>query len=316
MPHTAAKPESVAAPAVAAREKVQFPSGDDRCVAWHYAGTNGACVVMAGGLAVAKEPGTDLFAARFHKAGFSVLAFDFRGLGESGGSARQVVRMRDQQADYRAAIRFAQELPEVDPAKVAGWGFSASGGHLFVLAARVPELCAAIAVSPLADGLAAMPNALRHMTPLAALRLNTRALLDAVGGRLGRDPLLIPLAGRRGEVASLTTPDSLTYAEALNPGDRYPAWQQAVAARSAMRLGFYRPGRFAAHARCPLLVVVPEADGVAPSGPAVRAAQRAPRGEVFRVPGGHYAPLLSGHEAAVEAQLEFLGRTVLNADPR
>ena len=72
------------------RVKVRFASGDAECVAWHYLGTNGACVVMAGGGAVTKEPGTDLFAKRFNEAGFSVLAFDYRRLGGSGGRPRQV----------------------------------------------------------------------------------------------------------------------------------------------------------------------------------------------------------------------------------
>ena len=42
------------------REKVRFASGATECVAWHYPADNGACVIMAGGLAVTKEPATDL----------------------------------------------------------------------------------------------------------------------------------------------------------------------------------------------------------------------------------------------------------------
>ncbi len=44
----------------AQREKVHFLSGDAEWAAWHYRGTNAACVLMAGGGAVTKEPGTDL----------------------------------------------------------------------------------------------------------------------------------------------------------------------------------------------------------------------------------------------------------------
>ncbi len=297
--------------ATSTRENVHFPSGGDECAAWHHPGDSGACVVMAAGLAVAKEPGTDRFASRFHDAGFSVLAFDFRRLGESGGHPRQVVRLADQQADFAAAVGFARTLPEVDPGRVAIWGFSLSGGHVFPVAARTPSLGAAVAVSALADGPAAAPNALRHTTPLSALRLNARAALDAVGGLLGRDPLLVPLAGERGTVAALTTPDSLKGAGALNPGDRYPEWQQAVAARSAVRIGLYRPGRHAPQVSCPLLVLATEDDGVAPPAPAIRAGERAPHGEVVRMPGGHYAPLLDGHDRATEIQLEFLRRHLL-----
>ena len=60
------------------RKKARFISGDTECAAWHYPGTNGACVIMAGGGAVTKEPGTDLFAKRFHEAGFTILALDYR----------------------------------------------------------------------------------------------------------------------------------------------------------------------------------------------------------------------------------------------
>ena len=58
--------------------------------------------------------GTDLFARRFNDAGFTVLAFDFRRLGESGGQPRQVVRIREQLADWQAPIDCASALPGVD----------------------------------------------------------------------------------------------------------------------------------------------------------------------------------------------------------
>ena len=106
------------------REKVRFISGDTECAAWRYPGTNGACVIMAGGGAVIKEPGTDLSAKRFHDAGFAVLAFDYRRLGESGGQPHQVVRIRERLTGWQAAIAFAAGLPEVDPARLAIWGFS------------------------------------------------------------------------------------------------------------------------------------------------------------------------------------------------
>jgi uncharacterized protein len=54
---------------------------------------------MTGGFAVTKEPGTDLFARRFHQAGFAVLAFDYRHLDESGG---QPVRSRGSASSWPA----------------------------------------------------------------------------------------------------------------------------------------------------------------------------------------------------------------------
>ncbi len=299
-------------PALTQREKVHFVSGDTECAAWHYPGTNGACVIMTGGFAVTKEPGTDLFAKRFHDAGFAVLAFDYRRLGESGGQPRQVVRIRDELADWQAAIGLAARLPGVDPARLAIWSFSSSGGHVFRVAARNPVLGAAIAQTPNADGLAVSRNAARYTTPLAMLRLTGRGVADALGGLAGRRPRLVPLVGEPGTVAVLSTPDALDGGKALDWGNRYPDWQQAAAARSALRLAFYRPGRYASRVRCPLLVVVCDQDQTVLAGPAAAAAHRAPRGELVRLPGGHYQPFLDGHERAVEAELSFLSRHLLD----
>jgi uncharacterized protein len=294
------------------RQKVHFQSHGTTCAAWHYPGTNGACVVMAGGGAVTKEPGTDRFAARFHDAGFSVLAFDYRRLGESGGEPRQIVRMGEQQADWRAAIEFARSLPEVEPSKVAIWGFSLSGGHIFPVAAGDPQLGAAIAQTPLADAPAVSGKAMKHQTLLASLRLAGRGVLDFVGGVFGREPRLVPLVAKRGTVAMLSTPDAQDGPRALDPDQRYADWQQEIAARSVLRIGFYRPGRYAPQIQSPLLVLACDDDQTAYPGPAARAAERAPRGELVRLPGGHYEPFMGGHDMAAEIQLDFLRRHLLD----
>jgi uncharacterized protein len=301
---------------VGARVKVRFGG---ELAAWHYPGTNGGCVIMTGGLAVTKEPGTDRFAQRFHAAGFSVLAFDPRRMGESGGQPRQVVRLDDDLADWHAAIGFAGTLPEVDPAKVAIWSFSLNGGHIFRVAADHPDLAAAIAQTPNADGLAASRNAARHQTPAGLARTFGRALLDLAGGLLGRRPLLVPLVGEPGTVAALTTPDAIKGPGILDPGNLYPDWNQTIAARSIPSLTRYRPGRSAARIRVPLLVVVADEDQSALAAPAAEAARRAPHGVLLRVEGDHYAPFTDAHDQVVEAEVDFLRLHLLHhptPDPR
>jgi len=293
-------------PAFKQREKVRFVSGDTSCAAWHYPGSNGGCVIMAGGTSVTKEPASDLFAARFHDAGFAVLAFDHRRFGESGGAPRQIVRFDEQVADWHAAIECAAGLPDVDPDRIAVWGFSLAGGHVFRVAADHPRLACAIAQTPLVDGRASAPHALRAMTPLAALRLFGRGVADALGGIAGRPPLLVPTAGARGAVASLTTPDAMDGDRALDPDRRHTGWEQTVAARIALQIGWYRPGRHASRIRCPLLVVVCDQDQSVLPDPAVRAARNAPASEVVHLPGRHYAPFLESHEQAVTAEISFL----------
>jgi uncharacterized protein len=298
------------------REALRFASQGASCAAWYYPGSTGACVVMAGGAGVTKEPGTDRFAARFQQAGLSVLAFDHRHLGDSEGEPRQVVRIAEQLVDWRAAIAFARELGDVDEERVAIWGFSLGGGHVIRLGAMVPGLAAAIAQAPLADGRAAASNALRYTTPRALARLAGCGIADALGSRFGRSPLLIPLSGERGEVAAVTAPDAGDADRALNPANRYAEWRQEVAARFTLGVGFYRPVRDASRVLCPLLVVAYADDQTVLAAPAVRAGREAPRGESAELPGGHYAAFLEGHEATVDVELGFLRRHLLAEDAR
>jgi pimeloyl-ACP methyl ester carboxylesterase len=290
------------------REKVSFTSAGIECAAWHYPGSNGGCVIMAGGFGVTKEPGTDRFAERFAAAGFDVLAFDYRNLGESGGEPRQVARIPDQLDDWRAAIAFAATLPGVE--RVAIWSFSLSGGYILQLAAEHPGVTAAIAQSANVDGPAATRNASRYQTPLAAVRLIGRSILDTLGGLVGRPPKLVALAGPPGTVALLNTPDAQFTNEALDPDNRYSDWLQAIAARSVIPATLYRPAKYAAQVRCPLLFVVCDDDQSALAAPTLAAAAKAPTAEVVRLPGGHYAPFLDAHETAVEAELTFLNHHV------
>jgi uncharacterized protein len=295
------------------RHNIRFPSGDTTIAALHYPGANGACVVMAAGTGVTVEPGTDPFAPYLRAAGFSVLAFDFRRFGASGGTPRQVVHLSEQVADYRAAIACAATLPEVDPRRIAIWGFSLAGGHVLRAAAREPGLAAAVAQAPMVDGPAISPNAMRAMTPGAALRLQLRAAADLVSRRLlRRRPVLVPLSGPRGTVASLTTPDGARGSQALDPDGRYPDWDQTVAAASALRVAFYRPGRAASRITCPLLVVVYDEDRSVLTAPAVKAAERAPKGELVRLPGDHYAAFGEAHDATLDVEIAYLRRHLLD----
>jgi pimeloyl-ACP methyl ester carboxylesterase len=294
------------------RHSVRFLSGDAECAAWHYPGSSGACIVMGCGTGVTKEPGTDRFAPRFQSAGYTVLALDFRRLGESGGGPRQLVRVNDQVADFGAAVAFAGTLPEVDPARIALWGFSLAGGHVLRAAAQHPELAAAILQAPFIDGPAIGPNAFRCMTARSASSLMLLAARDVLRRRvLRRPPMLVALSGPRGAVASVTTPDGARGATALDPDGRYAGWEQTVAAGSAVRLGLYRPGRVTRRVRCPLLFVVYAHDRTVLAAPARTAAARAPRGELLALEGDHYAAFDGQHDATVDGELAFLRRHLL-----
>jgi len=245
-----------------------------------------------------------------------VLAFDHRGLGESGGRPRQVTSVRSELTDWRAALDAARGLPEVDPGRVALWGFSSAGGHVVRVAARNPDVAAVIAQSPNLDGVSTARNAARHQSSAAMAKLFLTALVDAAGGLLGRAPRLVPLAGEPGTLALLTTPDAIQGAEVLNPDHRYPDWVTAMAARTALAVPAYRPVRHAGQVSAPLLLVVADADQSAPASAAFEAARRAPAGQLHLVGGDHYAPFAESHEIVVEAELAFLRRHLLDERAR
>ena len=104
----------------------------------NYSATEGKqlpAIAMAHGIGTLKEMGLPQYAERFADAGFAVLLFDFRNLGESEGTPREQVFAEDQQADYRNAITWLQLQPQIDPERIGVWGFSFSGGHVLQVAA-------------------------------------------------------------------------------------------------------------------------------------------------------------------------------------
>ena len=79
-----------------------------------------------------------------------------------------------------------------------------------------------------------------------------------------------------------------------------------------LRVGLYRPGRFAERISCPWLVCVADRDVVTPPQPAVAAALRAPRGELRRYDAGHFDVYRGElYEQVMSDQLGFLARNGL-----
>ncbi|MGY2093358.1 alpha/beta hydrolase [Nocardia gipuzkoensis] len=289
-----------------ARRDVRFPSGDSDCAAWHYGpGITGMCVVMAHGLGAIKEVGLDRFARRFAAAGHDVLAFDYRFLGGSGGQPRHLIDIAAQQQDWRSAVSFARTIPGVRPDGIILWGPSYTGGHVLAVAAELgDDVAAAIAQAPIVDGKAtARQTPMRH-----ALRLGLHGVLDVALSRVGRAHT-IPLSGPPGEFALLASAAADAGTRILNPNGH--PWPNRVAARFVLRSGQYRPIEVAHRITCPLLVIAYDDDKIAPSGPATEAAQRAPHGELLRLPGDHYTAFdTTGLHRAVTEELEFIRQHV------
>jgi uncharacterized protein len=294
---------------MATRADVSFPSGGQRCGGWLYLpmGVTGRvpCVVMAHGTTGTMNFGLARYAQRFAAAGFAVVLFDYRHFGASGGRPRQLIRVGRQVADWRAAVRFARTLPQVDPDRVALWGTSLGGGHVVTVAADDPSIAAVVAQLPFMG--VDLHGSSRPRTGRVTRTLFMAAIRDATRGVFGRTPVTIPMVGEPGTVAVFTGTEDNTVARAL--AAEAPEWRNEMAARSLFSLIRYRPGKLAGRLVMPLLICVADDDTAASLPLAVRAAEQAPRGELRRYPGGHFAAYLGEvFEQMVSDQVKFLRR--------
>lgn len=269
------------------RRTVRFPSGDAYCSAWLYLPSTAAdvappIVVMGHGLGATRELGIAPYAERFAEAGMAVLVFTYRNLGDSGGGPRQVLSMPKQLADWDAALGYVAGLAEVDGSRVAIWGSSLGGGHVIAVAARHPELRAAVSQCPFTDGLASAGA----LGPRETLVLFGFVARDFLAAMLGKDPVCVPVAAAPGRPGLMTAPDALPGMHALVPdGHR---WINAAAARSVLSILFYRPGRVAKRIAAPILICISKDDSVAPTATALQYAGQAPHGDVRLYDAGHF----------------------------
>lgn len=288
--------------------EVSFESGDATCRAWFYlpaAGARHPVIVMAHGLGGVRGMRLDAYAEQFTAAGYACLVFDYRYFGDSGGQPRQLLDIDAQLADWTAAVAFARSRCEIDPTRIVLWGTSFGGGHVIVTAARDSTIAAVIAQCPFTDGFAST----RAMGLLATIKVVTRAIADHTAARLGRDPVMVALAGPANSAALMTAPDALTGYLGLVPEDS--THRNEVAARVATHIPRHRPGRHLAEVICPILLCVCETDTVAPAAATLRHARTARRGEVRRYPEGHFDIYVgAAFDRVVADQIAFLRQHV------
>jgi len=292
-------------PRAAIREELRFASDGEECAATLYRPAASAeaavpCVVMANGANLTRRDGPPLYAERFAAAGFAALTFDFRHVGDSGGEPRQLVDYRRQRPDFAAALAFARTLEGIDPDRIAAWGFSLGGGIALLAAADDQRLAAAVALCPVADGLA--------LALAGDPTVGARLMFAGVRERIGRDAVRVPVVGPPGSVAVLNKPDSLPGFEDITAADS--AWRNEMCSGPFLRVGLFRPVRVARRVRCPLMVCLGERDETVPLRPIVRAARRAPSGELHRYPIDHFDAFRAdeGFEEVAADQEAFLAR--------
>jgi hypothetical protein len=121
-----------------AYEDVSFETGDGlELHGWYIPSRNGAAVIAFPGRNGPQKP-----ARMLARHGYGVLLFDRRGEGESDGEPNAWGWGGD--ADIKAAVRYLQSRPDVDPHRIGGIGLSVGGELMLEAAAETPDLAAVV----------------------------------------------------------------------------------------------------------------------------------------------------------------------------
>ena len=292
------------------RSDVTFRSGDLECAAWLYQTdgvVNPPIVVLAHGFAAFRELRLDAYAARFAQAGYAAFVFDYRHWGASEGMPRRILDIGKQQADWAAAIAYVRGLDGIDTRRLVAWGSSFAGGHVLELAAHDDDLAAAIVQVPHVSG----PASAFSQSPALVARLIVAGVRDQCRAWTGRAPYRTAAVGRPGEVAMMTSPGAYEQVERMADMREQLLAENDVAARIALRVPLYSPGRHVRDISAPVLVQLAAKDDVTPIDKAQAVAHRIPKGEVHTHDCGHFDPYLDPYfDSIIAEQIAFLDRHV------
>lgn len=136
------------------------------------------------------------------EAGVAVLAFDYRGFGDSEGDAT-LLDPAAQVEDIRNAVTFLETRPEIDRGRIGAFGSGGTGGGNAVMAAGLDErIRAVVSQVPVADGRDWLHRMRREHEWLEFLdRLTEDRRRRAATGRselvAPRDGIMVPTPERR-----------------------------------------------------------------------------------------------------------------------
>ena len=212
----------------------------------------------------------DQYERWFSQAGFAVLAFDFRHLGESDGEPRQLMSLSRYFQDIDAALAFIRTRPELDAARVALWGTSFGASHVVATAARRNDIAAAVIQCPILQGRApALSGGLGHL-----LRFTGPIVSDLLRAALGLGRRYVQIVGRPGELAFVNVAGRLRRLDVRRAAGRDVRWPHHRRRRPVDAV-VRRRGQ-ARQVRCPLLVCVSDRENLMKPEIALRVAREAP----------------------------------------
>lgn len=259
-------------------------------------------ITMAHGFGGTIEHDLRAYAELFAANGFAVLLHDHRGWGVSGGEPRQDIDPWRQIADWRRAITFLADRPEVDPDRIGLWGTSYAGGHALVLGATERRIKAVVAQVPTISG---YEQGLRRVSPDRTAALEAAFDADEQhnfhGEPLRRQAIV---SADPGVPASYYLPGAVEFYLREHPD---AVWRNEITLRSNRAARMYEPGTWVSRVSpTPLLMIVATHDTLTVTDLALAAYERAlePKRLVL-VPGGHFDPYVGEFRKSSSAALAW-----------
>lgn len=133
-------------------------------------------------------------AAALQECNITVLLYDPRGIGSSGGLPRNDIDPPQYVADMGDALTHLLSLPSVDPERAGLLGFSFCGSVALTAASVDPRCRFVVAAAPLTD--------LDFTSPVQRARVLKKCAWDRESQVLGNAAFTVPLINERGENAA------------------------------------------------------------------------------------------------------------------
>ncbi|WP_070120865.1 alpha/beta hydrolase [Bacillus marinisedimentorum] len=244
-------------------------------------------IVMAHGFSLVKEAYLPKYAEVFAKAGLAVLLFDYRNFGDSEGEPRQHMDPNEQIKDYRNAISWLSNRPEIDRERIGIWGTSYSGGHVLHVAAVDKRVKAAVSQVPTIRGWIGAEKKMGKENMQSFIR----KLIDYRNAKYNGAPAeYIKVVSGTGDVCAQTHPEAYPWFTAMAE-DVGPNWENRITLDSMEHyLEYYPAAQMDLISPTPLMMIVAAGDGITPPDAAIQAFEtrvKDPK-KLVELPGGHF----------------------------
>lgn len=236
-------------------EKVNFTSNGIRCSALLYKRENAPIIVIAGGLGSTKEMRMNSYAEKFYNAGFSCLVFDYRNFGESDGSKRQRVNIKEQIDDWNSAITYVKNRRLSN--EIYLFGTCLSGGHVIKIGATREDIKGVISQCPFLE-----PKAFVLAMPfITRIKLNYYAMIDNISSFFGMPTVMVRLSGNKNTASIITVHDNVKYNRMSKLSKTFV---NKTPAKTIRELKKYNPSKHTKDINIPIFYAICKNDTVIP----------------------------------------------------